>query len=310
MNERLPALTGTLHASTRRIAIAGADHEEPMAFAQWALESGGLSPAQLLLIGDPARIRHEADELGMRLDGVEVLPAGDPAEGCRLAATAAAEGRASVLAKGMVQTADFLRAVLGRALGLLPTGALISHIALFETPRYHKPFIVTDAAINPTPDADALLRIVANAAAAAHTLGVSNPKIACVAPAEKVSDKVPSTALAAHIVAQVADGELQRLGLAPECRPLAAGPFGFDVAISKEAAQTKGISGPVAGDADIVVFPGLDAANGVYKSLTIFAGASVASVVVGTRVPIVLTSRADSVEAKARSLELALLLAG
>jgi phosphate butyryltransferase len=172
-------------------------------------------------------------------------------------------------------------------------------VAVVDPPRYHKLLVITDAAINVQPNVEEKLELVKNAVAVAERIGIPRPKVACIAPVEKVTEKVPSTVDAARLV------ELCSAG--PE--PVAAvveGPFGLDVAISAEAAAVKGISGAVVGDADILLVPGIDAGNVLYKSISLLAGGTMSGMAAGALVPIVLTSRADTEESKYLSLLLAL----
>ena len=185
--------------------------------------------------------------------------------------------------------------------GLIGGNALLSHLVLFEDPRNGKPFLLTDAAINIAPDLEAKKRILFNAVTIARALDFSAPRIALLAPVEKVNDKIPSTADAAALADWVNGGGLGDA--------VAEGPFALDVAASAEAARIKGLKSSVAGRADIYLAPNLDAGNILYKSLTVFAGARAAGILAGASIPVVLTSRSDSQEAKRASLALALRVA-
>ena len=281
------------------VAVAMAENEEVI---RCIAEAQARGIADFVLFGNRDAIEAVAARAGVTVKGARFLAESDPVAACERAAQMAAEGQANLLMKGLVQTADFMRAVLGSRAGLLPEGRLLSHVALFDVPAYHKLLILTDAAICPVPDAEQKRSILENAVRVARAIGIAVPKIACVAPAEKENSRIPSTLDAALLREQAASGGLDNYLGSVELD----GPFGFDVAVSKEAAQTKGIAGPVAGDADILLMPNLDAANAVYKSLTYFAGAEVAGVVMGARIPIILTSRADSERSKYLSVLLAL----
>jgi len=257
--------------------------------------------ADLLLIGDRSRIEAAAGAAGVSLARAHFLPAQDETDACAQAVEAVAAGRAHVLMKGLVQTATFTRAILAKEHGLVRAGHLISHVAIFQVPSYPKPLLVTDAAINIAPDLETKARMLENAVACARRLGVDAPRVACVAPVETVKDRIPST-VDAQALARM--GEAGRFGDAR-----VDGPFGLDVALRPEAAATKGIGGPVAGQADIILLPDLDAANVLYKSLTCLAGARTAAIVVGADAPVVLTSRADDEETKILSLALGVTLA-
>jgi phosphate butyryltransferase len=277
------------------VAVPGAHNAELIGSIGRA---GATGFARFRLIGDADEIYRLAKQSGILLSSSEVIECADEFEACRLAAEMACAGTTDVVMKGLVQTATFVKSILAPDLGLVPDGGLISHVALFDLPAYHKPLLLSDAAINVHPTVEQRIEIIKNVLPVAASIGVEEPKIACIAPAEKVSEKVPSTGEAAAIVEQ--------LQAEAEWPMLIDGPFGFDVAVDAEAAHTKQIAGPVAGDADVILVPCLDAGNALYKSLTRFGQAQVAGVVSGAKVPVVLTSRADSEQAKYASLQLAI----
>ncbi|MFP4377605.1 MAG: phosphate acyltransferase, partial [Spirochaetales bacterium] len=227
-----------------------------------------------------------------------VIDGADEAESCRLAAEMACAGTADVLMKGLVQTSTFVRSILAPGLGLVPEGGLISHVALFDLPAYPKLLLLSDAAIVVAPSIEQRIQIIKNVLPVAHSVGIDQPKVACIAPAEKISEKVASTGEAAEIIRRVREGAITGVEI--------DGPFGLDVAVDPDAAKTKGIGGPVAGDADVILAPCLDTGNALYKSLSYFGKGRVAGIVSGAKVPVVLTSRADSEEAKYASLRLAI----
>jgi len=260
--------------------------------------AGGL--ARFVLIGPVDEIRRTADAAGVSLGDAELEHETDPMVACARAARLASERGVDVLMKGLVQTSDFVRAIIARELGLVGPGGLLSHVALCDVDGFDRLFLLTDAAITTNPDAAAKRRLVENAVGCARALGLERPRVAMVAPVERVSAKVPSTVDAEEVVRACRGDDRLEID----------GPFGLDVAISPEAAAIKGIDSPVAGRADILVLPNLDAANVLYKSLTGFARADVAGIVAGATVPVVLTSRADSERSKLDSLRFALAVAG
>jgi phosphate butyryltransferase len=199
--------------------------------------------------------------------------------------------------KGLLDTSVILKAALNKETGI-NAGRLASHVAVMECARYHKLFLVTDAAINIAPDVPAKLDIIANAVQVAKALGVETPKVALLAAVEKVNfEKMPCTADAAIIT------QMNRRGQLKGC--LVDGPLALDNAVSAESARIKKIASEVAGDADVLVTPDIEAGNVLYKSLLDLGGAKGAGLVMGAAKPIVLTSRADTAETKLASIALA-----
>jgi phosphate butyryltransferase len=281
------------------VAIAGADDDAILG----AVASGLSSGVKFYLVGDPESIRQTAETNGVDLGAAIIVDSGnsDEASICRTAAGLCAEGTAGVLMKGFVGTAAFTRAILDRSAGLTEEGALLSHTGLFSDPRNRQLFLLSDAAINIDPDIETKKKILANAIYVARSLGIETPRIALLAPVEKVSPKIKSTFESAELKIWLNSGALGNVE--------ADGPFALDAAASTEAAKIKGISGPVPGRVDIYLAPNLDAGNILYKALTVFAAAKSAGILAGARVPVVLTSRADSEEVKIASLGLALRVA-
>jgi phosphate butyryltransferase len=277
----------------RRVAVPMANNEEIIGAIGKALASG---LAGFVLIGPEAKIRSLEKDEGVDLSGAELVEETDATAACERAADMAAAGEAHVLMKGLVQTSDFMRSILKRGRGLVGEGGLLSHVALCDVDGYDRLFLITDAAITTYPDAAQKRLIVENALSCATALGIEHPRVAMIAPVEKVSDKIPSTTDAVTVIETYSGDPRLEIG----------GPFGLDVAIRPDAAAIKGIGGPVAGHADILVTPNIDAGNVLYKALTGFAGARVAGIVAGASVPVVLTSRADSEASKLDALRFAL----
>lgn len=203
-------------------------------------------------------------------------------------------GDANVLMKGLISTGVILKAVLNKELKLLDR-KLLSHVALFSLPNYHKPVIISDAAMNIDPDAETKIKIIENTITVAEKLGIKEPKIALLSAVEKVNEKIASTVTNDTIV-KAHNFE----------NAIIDGPMQYDLAMSKSAAEIKGYDSPVAGDADILIMPHIDAGNILYKALITTAGAHVAGIIAGLKVPFVLTSRADSKEEKYNSIKLAI----
>jgi len=211
------------------------------------------------------------------------------------------DGIADVLMKGGCSTAQLLKGVLNKEWGLRK-GALLSHFALFEIPAYHKLLGITDVAINIAPSLEDKVAIINNAVDFLRRLGISNPKVAMIAAVETVNEQMPATVDAAGIA------QMNRDHIIRDC--LVEGPLAFDTAISKESAEHKNLVSEVAGDADLLVMPDIEAGNVLYKALAYFAGSRVASVILGASAPVVLTSRSDSEEAKLNSILLAAAVTG
>ncbi|MFP4543630.1 MAG: bifunctional enoyl-CoA hydratase/phosphate acetyltransferase [Candidatus Kapaibacterium sp.] len=277
----------------KSIAVVAAE-DEPVLKAVSAAKSEGI--ADPILIGNEEKIRQIAESIQFDLGGVEIIDELEPANSALRAVKLIRDGKAQILMKGHVGTADYLKAVLNKEYGLR-TGSLLSHVGFFETDSYHKVIAVSDAAQNVAPELPEKVQIIKNCADMYHRLGVDNPKIALLAAIEGVNHKMPATMDAAAITM------MNRRSQIKGC--LIDGPLALDNAISKEAAGHKGIKSDVAGDADLLFAPNIEVANVLYKSLTYFGGAAVAAVILGAAVPVVLTSRADSDRSKMLSLALA-----
>ena len=209
------------------------------------------------------------------------------------------DGMADILMKGLVSTDKYMRGILDKEFGLLPPKGVLSHVAVLELPMYHKLLLVSDVAVIPYPDLDQKVRITRYLIEAARALGVQKPKVAVVAPSEQMLPKIQS-AVDAAILSKM--GDRGQFGNA-----LIDGPLAVDVALVKEVAQTKGLSSPVAGDADCLLFPTLDAANAFFKAANQLCRAPLAGMGVGTKCPCVLTSRGDSPASKLYSIAMAAL---
>ena len=240
-------------------------------------------------------------EIGLEVSDVRIIGVSDPAAACAEAVRAVQAGDADILMKGHVPTATLLKAVLNKEAGLL-TGSLLNHVGIFQSPNYHKLFVVTDAAMNIAPTIGEKIGIVENAVSLFRTLGVDLPKVAVLGAVETVNLKMPATVDAALL------SRMQDCGQLMNC--IVEGPLAMDNAISMEAAVDKGIQGAVAGDADILMVPNIECGNMVYKTLNFLGNAKSAGLVVGAKVPIVLTSRADSEMSKYYSIMLAAAISG
>ncbi len=241
---------------------------------------------------------NEAEQLGL-VKALRIVR-DDPAEAAREAVRAVRNGEAHLLMKGLLQTATIMKAVLHKEEGLR-TGRALSHAAAFEIPGWHKLVFITDAAMNVAPDLARKADIIRNQVIMARALGVTRPKVACLAAVETVNPDMQATLDARALQEMAERGELGDCDV--------QGPLALDLAVSPESAETKGITGPVVGDADILLAPAIEAGNMLYKGLVYFAKARPAGLIMGARCPIVLLSRADSAHSKLMSIALAVLSA-
>jgi phosphate acetyltransferase len=250
-----------------------------------ALEAARAGIIVPILVGPADRIRAVAREAGLDVAPWQLVDAPHSEASAAQAVELVRLGHAELLMKGSLHTDELMSAVVRRETGLR-TNRRVSHVFVMDVPTYHKPLLITDAAVNIAPTLDDKRDIVQNAIDFARTLGVGQPKVAILSAVETVTSKIPSTIEAAALCKMADRGQI-RGGLLD-------GPLAFDNAISVEAARTKGITSAVAGDADILVVPDLEAGNMLAKNLTFLARADAAGVVLGARVPIILTSRADN----------------
>ena len=279
-----PTVTAGIVHPCSRAAILGAVEVR---------DEGLLEP---LLIGPEARIRACADEAGVSIDGMRIENTEHSHAAAARAVDLAACGRVLILVKGSLHSDELLGAVVSRS-GGLRTERRISHVYAMDVPAYTKPVIVTDAAINILPTLEHKRDICQNAVDLLRLLGLDRPRVAVLAAVETVNPMMPATLDAAALTVMAARGQITGA--------LVDGPLAFDNAISPEAAATKGIVSPVAGQADILLVPDLEAGNMLAKQLIYFGGATAAGLVLGARVPIVLTSRSDPLSARIASAALA-----
>jgi len=262
-----------------------------------AAEEGLVIP---ILIGPEAKIRSVAEAEGFDLTGVRIIDVPHSHAAAETAVTMARNGEVEALMKGSLHTDELMSAVVSKA-GGLRTARRISHVFIAEVPTYGHPLLITDAAINIEPSLEDKVDIIQNAIELAQTMGMVEPKVAILSAVETVTSKLRSTIEAAALCKMADRGQIKG--------GLLDGPLAFDNAVSIVAAKTKGIRSAVAGYADILVVPDLESGNMVAKQLEYLADAVLAGVVLGARVPIVLTSRADTAETRAASCAIAQLMA-
>lgn len=253
-----------------------------------------------ILIGPAARIKQVANDAGADISSLKLIDVPNPDEAAACAVALARSGKVRLLMKGDLHTADLMHAVVASNIGLR-TARRISHVYLMDVPDYPRPLLVTDAAINITPDLMDKAAIIQNAIDLAHVIGIMQPRVAILAAVETVNGRMQSTLDAAALCKMADRGQITG--------GLLDGPLAFDNAINEAAAAEKGIVSQVAGRADILLVPDLEAGNMLAKQLTFMAGAEAAGLVLGARVPIILTSRADSAATRLASCALGVLAA-
>jgi phosphotransacetylase len=278
-------------------AVAHPCEATALAGAIDAAANGLIAP---LLVGPAARIQEIAAANRIDLGPARIVDAPHSHAAAAKAVELVRQGQAELLMKGSLHTDELLGAVVARETGLR-TGRRLSHAFVMDVPTYHKVLVVTDGAINIAPTLEDKVDICQNAIDLAVALGVSRPKVAILAAVETVTSKMPATLDAAALCKMAERGQIRN--------GLLDGPLAFDNAISTDAARTKGITSDVAGDPDILVAPDLEAGNILAKQLTFLANADSAGLVLGARVPVILTSRADSVRARIASCAVAMLVA-
>jgi phosphotransacetylase len=265
-----------------------------------ALEAGAKKLIVPILVGPAAKIKEVAAKARLDLARAEVVDAPHSHGAAGRAVELVREGKAELLMKGSLHTDELLGAVVARETGLR-TARRISHVFIIDVPTYHKVLVVTDAAINIAPTLEDKVDICQNAIDLARSLGLETPKVAILAAVETVTSKMPATIDAAALCKMAERGQITGAIL--------DGPLAFDNAISLEAAKIKGIQSKVVGDPDILLVPDLEAGNILAKLLSFLAKADSAGLVLGARVPIILTSRADSVRSRIASCAVAMLAA-
>ncbi len=265
-----------------------------------AVRAGEAGLIRPILVGPRIRIERIAAENGLRIAGLELIDTPHSHASAEQAALLVREGRARMLMKGSLQTHELLAVVVARESGLR-TDRRISHCFVMDVPAIDRVVIIADAAVNIFPTLDEKLDIVQNSIDLAHALGIPEPRVAILSATEKVNSKIQSTLDAAALCKMADRGQITG--------GLLDGPLALDNAVDLDAAKIKKIDSPVAGRADILIAPDMEAGNMLAKSLSFMADADAAGIVLGARVPIILTSRADSLETRLASAAIAVLVA-
>lgn len=274
----------------KKLALAAAQDLHSLSAVIRAWRDGVIEP---VLVGDKEGIRSVCDANNFDITGLSIVHEPDTQKSVELSVRMVSSGQADILMKGKVGTSTLLKCVLNKEWGLR-TGHLLSHFALFEVETYHKVIAVTDVAMNIAPNLQDKIAIINNSVSCLIRLGYEMPKVAVLGAVEMVNENMEATLDAALL------SKMNQRDQIKNC--VIDGPLAFDNAVSLESARHKGIRSEVAGDTDLLLMPDIEVGNVLYKSLVFFARAKVASVILGARVPIVLTSRSDSEQAKYDSI--------
>jgi len=281
-----------------KVAVAAAEEDTVLAALK---EAEGAGLCRSLLVGDREGILKLSKAVGYTPDEAAITHVTDKEKAAAAAVKMAASGEADLVLKGLVQTSSLMKAVLDKS-GGLRTEKLISHLFMIRLPGYHKFLSLTDGGINIAPTLDEKKAIIQNAIDFYHLMGLEKPRIALLAPVETVSEKISCTIDAAILSKMAERGQIQGA--------IIDGPLAFDNAISKESLREKGIVSEVEGDADVLFVSNIDMGNGLFKGLVYFGQGVPAAVMLGTKKPVIVTSRADSAQCKFLSMALNIFYAG
>lgn len=284
-----------LAGEEKTIAVAAAEDQPVLEAIRDCLN---LKLAKAILVGDQKKIESYLAELDMNPEQVTIIHQPDQKVAAAAAVQLVREGQAQVLMKGLIGTADFMRAVLDKECGLR-TGAELTHIAVMESPKMNRLILMTDAAMHMYPELAEKVKILQMAEQLCRVLEIPDPKAAVIGAVEMVNPAMAPT-MDGAVLAKMSDrGQIKGLKV--------DGPLALDVALSEEAAYHKHLTGEVAGRADVLLMPGIEAGNVMWKTLVYMSDAQIAGLIMGAAAPIVLTSRSDSPETKLNSIALALL---
>ncbi len=283
----LPAITTAVCWPLSDVALRGAVE---------AAAEGLIKPT---LIGNAAEMKALAAKIGLDIAAFPVVDAESEVSAAEICVAMCRKGEAQAMMKGSLHTDELMKVAMARDTGLR-TSRRISHVFVMDTPAYARTLLITDAAINIKPEFEDKIHIVQNAIDLAHALGIPQPKVALLSAVETVNPKIPSTMEAAALCKMADRGQITG--------GILDGPLAFDTAVSVKAAKIKHLDSPVTGLADILVVPDLESGNMLAKQLEYLGGAQLAGIVLGARVPVILTSRADSAETRLTSCAVAVLL--
>lgn len=285
-----------MHTSRKRVAVVCGYDAHSFSAIERAINEGF---AEFILVGEESKYRRHLQSDSIR-QYITVVEAQDREEAARKAVSLIREGKADILMKGVINTDVLLHAILNKEKGLLPCGHVLTHLAVMQIPSYDKLLFFSDAAVIPNPTLEQRLAMIDYSIHVCRQFGVIKPRIAMIHCTEKASPKFPVSLDYAEIVARHKAGSFHDTVI--------DGPLDVRVACDKSSMEIKGISSPIEGDADVLLFPDIESGNAFYKSVTLFAHAEIAGLLMGTQCPVVLTSRSDSAETKYYSLCMACLL--
>lgn len=297
MSKNFDDLLSKLKVGKRKKLSVAVAQDEPVLEAVKAAKERGIADA--ILVGNKEEIEKIARKIDMDLSDFEIIHEEDIKKAALKAIELVSSGVADMVMKGLVDTATFLRSVLNKEVGLR-TGNLMSHVAVFEIEGIDRLILLTDAAFNTYPDLKQKVQIINNSVMVAKSCGIENIKVAPICAVEVVNPDMPATVDAALLSKMSDRGQIKGC--------IVDGPLALDNALSEEAAHHKGITGPVAGRADILLLPNIDVANVMYKTLTYTSNTKNGGILVGASAPVILTSRTDSFETKVNSIALAALV--
>jgi len=297
MNSFKDLLEAARKQPEKRLVVVNGVDENTLEALNEAVEMGFVNP---ILTGSKEKIQDKLSSLHIDIKKYQIVNSDSSREATETAVQLVHDGKADLIMKGMVSTDRFMKVLLKKEYGLLPSRATLSHISVMDNPNYHKLLIFSDAGVIPYPDLKQKILMTGYLIQAAQRLGIEHPKVAVVAPTEQIIISIQSCMDGATIAKMSEHGQIEG--------GMVDGPMALDVAINKTAAEIKGFTSPVAGDADCLLFPNIDAANVFYKTNSKLCKAEMAGIIAGAKVPAVVSSRGDSEKTKLNSIALASLI--
>lgn len=297
MNSLKEIVEKSQRQETKILAVAASEDIDVL---KAIVEAAELNIIQPILIGNISETERIADEVGLNIEKYQKINTQNLKESAKIAVKLVSEGKAHFVMKGLIDTSILLKEVLNKEYGLR-ADSLLSHVMFYQIPTYHKLLVITDGGMNIKPSTEDKVSIIENAVQAFNNLGYEKINVACLAAKEKVNPKMIATMDAEETKKMWKKKNIENV--------VVEGPLALDLAISKEAARTKGFKSNIAGETDILLVPNIEMGNGIGKSLTYFANAQSAGVIMGAKAPIILVSRADDQQTKLNSIALGSVIA-